>query len=258
MRKIFIYPAMWCMLTMCGPWVQAQHKATSHEEKMHDMSASLEQTDTITLAVLVFPGMVLQDLAGPVEVFSKAQNLTRGKYRTLIVGLTDDPVPTENELITIIPQYTLETVPPADYLIIPGGSMPVINNLMQDATLIAFIRAWNQRPNTKTASICTGAYLLAQSGALQHQKATTHFFVADDFQEQFPDITLVKNVRYIDGGKYLTSSGVTSGIDLALHLVEQHTGKRIADMIARALQYTPHQQEPWPVAPHGMRYRRTP
>lgn len=242
------------MLSFLGIMSYAQHSPESHSQKMGDISKTVQQ-DTLTVAVLLYNGIVVQDFAGPLEVFSKAKNLTKGKYKIFTVGLTSGEIITENNLLRIQPDYTIENFPKPDYLIIPGASMPVINEMMRDENLKFLITKWNTNPDIKMVSICTASYLLANSGVLNGKKATTHFFVADYFAEQYPKVQLIRDVRYVDEGKIITSSGVTSGIDAALYIVGQHSGEMIQAMINRALQYNYSKNEKWPVAAKGMRYR---
>ncbi len=230
----------------------AQQHRDSHQQKMNSI---VQEKDTISIAILLYDNVVLQDFSGPMEVFDKAQNLTKGKYKTFTIGLKSKEIHTENSLLKITTDYTLRDFTKADYIIIPGASMPVIKELMTDKILTKFIQRENTKVKTKIVSVCTASYLLANAGILDGKKATTHYFVAEDFREQYPNVQLVQNVRYVDQGKIITSSGVTSGIDAALYIVGQHSGEMIQGMINRALQYTYGQNEIWPIAPQGMRYR---
>lgn len=242
------------MLSFLGLISFAQHSPESHSQKMEDISQKVQQ-DTLTIAVLLYNGIVIQDFAGPMEVFSKAKNLTKGKYKTFTLGLSSGEIITENSLLKIQPDYTIENFPEADYLVIPGASMPVIQEMIKDEKLKFLITKWNTNPNIKIVSICTATYLLANAGILNNKKATTHFFVADDFTEQYPSIELIRDVRYVDEGKVITASGVTSGIDAALYIVGQNSGEKIQGMINRALQYNYSKYEKWPTPAEGMRYR---
>lgn len=233
--------------------LNAQQRKNVHELEMEKILKN-NQNDTIVVAVLLYDNIVLQDFAGPIEVFNKAQNLTKGKYKTFTFGLESREIYTENNLLKITADYTLENFPKADYILIPGASMPVIKNLMNNETLKKFIQTVNKNDLSNLVSVCTASYLLANSGILDGKKATTHYFVADDFQEKFPNIKLIRNVRFVDEEKILTSSGVTSGIDVALYIVGKNSGQKIQSMIVRALQYTYGQNDIWPVAPNGMRY----
>ncbi|MFI2744528.1 DJ-1/PfpI family protein [Zhouia sp. PK063] len=232
----------------------AQHPQDNHQKIMNKISKETPQ-DTISIAVLLYNNVVLQDFAGPMEVFGKAKKLTKGKYKIFTVGLTSGEIHSENNLLQIKPDYTVDHFPKADYVLIPGGSMPIIEELMKNEKLSSYIKEWYASSSTKVVSVCTAAYLLANTGILDGKSATTHFFVADDFEEQFPKVKLIRDVRFVDEGTLITSSGVTSGIDAALYIVEKHSGKKIQEMISRALQYNYGENEKWPVAPHGMRYR---
>jgi len=246
-------PLLILMVLFTIPTLIAQKKDnhTKQMEKLMDV-----KSDTIKIAVLLYDDVTLMDFAGPMEVLSKANKLTGGKYQTYTVGLSKNEIATENSMVKITPDFTTEMMPKCDYLIIPGASMPVVNKLMDNEELKSFILNWKKKKKAKTISICTAAYLLANTGALNNKKATTHYFVANDFERLFPSIDMVRDVRFVDEGSLLTSSGVTSGIDVALHLVEQNSGTKIKDMIARAIQYNFHYEEKWPVAPNGMEYRR--
>lgn len=217
--------------------------------------AKERSSSIINIAVLAYDGVVLQDFAGPIEVFSKAKRLTKNKYNIFTVALNKKVISTENNLVKITPDYSISMMPKVDYLIIPGSSMGIINSMVEDKTIYSFLKEVD-KTNTKIVSVCTASYLLASTGVLDNKRATTHFFVADDFSKEFNKINLVKDVRFVDEGKYITSSGVTSGIDVALHIVEQNSGIKIRNMISRALQYTFHEKEAWPVAPNGMKYQR--
>lgn len=236
---------------------QTMIKTHSHQQTMNAIAEAAQQSQqSVRIAVLLYNNIVVQDFAGSIEVFSKAKKLTQGHYQVFTIGFDKNPIITEQDGLEIVPDYAISKMPEADYLLLPGASMPVINELMQHDGLSAFIKNWNAQQNTKTVSICTGAYLLANTGALDGKKATTHFFVADDFAQLFPAVELVKDTRFVDAGKYITSSGVTSGIDTALYIVGQNSGIPLRNMISRALQYSFRQQENWPEPPAGMAFHR--
>ena len=172
------------------------HLNTKAQDSLHTLEmnsvANTKISDTIRIAVLLYDGVALQDFAGPIEVFSKAKKLTKGKYEIFSIAMDTMLIETENKIVKIKPDYTFEEMPSADYLLVPGGSMPVINQLVENNVYTSFISEWNQKSYTKTISVCTGAYLLAETEALNGKKATTHYFVADDFSKQYPKIELVK------------------------------------------------------------------
>lgn len=216
---------------------------------------SAQVTQPLNVAILVYQGMQIQDFAGPAEVFIKAGEVSRGQYHVYTTGFNTKSILAEGN-ISMQPTYEISNMPKPDILVIPGAGMKVIDVLRKDSSMLSFIRQYKDSAAV-TMSVCTGAYLLAGAGILNGHKATTHFFVADDFAETFPAVSLVKEVRYVDEGKIVTTSGVTSGIDGALQLVKRYSGDKIAGMVSRGMQYVPHEQEPWPVAPTGMKFRQT-
>ncbi len=237
--------------------LKAQQTDTSHTGKMENFMRHFDGKDTVRIGVLAYSGMVLQDFSGPIEVFSKAKGLTNNHYNIYIIGIDKSPISTENHIVTTQPQYDLKNMPACDYFFIPGAPMAVVDSLRQNTSFQNAWARWKKRADTsKLASICTASYLLAEKGLLDGKDATTHFFVADDFASLYPKVTFHKNVRFVDAGNILTSSGVTSGIDLALYIVGKINGEKIQGMISRALQYNYHQYEKWPEAPMGMHFKR--
>jgi transcriptional regulator GlxA family with amidase domain len=200
------------------------------------------QSPVIKVAILLYPGIDLQDFAAPADVFTKAATITQGEYQLYTVSLGQEIVYTAGH-IGIKPDYSVKQLPKPDILVIPGAPMQVVDS----SGLKTFIRQYQDSVSV-LLSVGTGAYLLAGAGLLDHQQATTYYYVADDFASAFPQVTLVKDVRYVDEGNIIT----TVGIDGVLHLIRRYSGDRIADMVARSMQYTPHREEIWPLAPTGM------
>ena len=124
----------------------------------------------------------------------------------------------------MIPDYTFTNAPRIDYLAIPDENMPTVNQMIKQSSTNNFIKRFRNNESTKLVSTYTSAYLLANIGFLKNKKATTHYFVANDFEQLFNDAELIKNVRYVDEGRVITSLGVTSGIDVALYIVGQNSG----------------------------------
>ena len=89
------------------------------------------------------------------------------------------------------------------------------------------------RNATVVASVCTGAFLLAQAGLLVNLNVTTHWEDIEELRESYPDITVVEKQRWVDQGKYITSGGISAGIDMSIHLVSRLGGKELAEKTAR-------------------------
>lgn len=168
-----------------------------------------------TVAVLVYEGVELLDLAGPAEVFIVA---AEGQaFRVLTVAETDQPIHTMGG-IAILPTHTFDTAPQADIVVVPGGNMA---NVAKAG--VAWIRRAHEQAEV-TMSVCMGAFLLARAGLLDGIDVTTHTWGIEDLRRAAPKCTVVTGVRYVDSGKILTTAGVTAGIDAALHLVERMLG----------------------------------
>jgi transcriptional regulator GlxA family with amidase domain len=210
----------------------------------------------LNVAILVYPGVGLGDLDGPLDVFTKARGLTKGQYHVYTVALKPGPIRTQGGALQFTPDYVASRMPRPDILVVPGGTIGLVDSMArQRHPAIAFIAHYRDSVQV-LMSVCTGAYLLGQAGALTGHKATTHFFNGDDLLAQYPGFTLVKDVRFVQDGKLLTTAGISTGMDGAMHLVAHYSGERTAASVAGALQYTPREAEPWPKAVDGMKFDR--
>lgn len=176
------------------------------------------------------------DLAGPTEAFASAyRDAGNGKrercYEVVILGLTKRPFATESGLV-FQPATTLGTAPKLDTLIIPGGCglrRPEINRKVVAWTLE------RARTTRRVASVCTGIYGLAATGLLDKRSVTTHWRFADDVARRFPAVRMKPNALFVKDGPFYTSAGVTAGIDLALAMIEEDFGSKVALTAAREM-----------------------
>jgi transcriptional regulator GlxA family with amidase domain len=189
------------------------------------------------IAILVYPGVQSLDVTGPLEVFNAAHELIeqsgrpeRG-YEVRIIAARPGPLRTSSGL-SIVPDGTLAACPPGlDTLLVAGGAgraaaaEPALLSWLAEASATA----------RRTASVCTGAFLLAGAGLLEGRRATTHWAFAADLQRRHPGVLVDADPIYVRDGPIWTSAGVTAGMDLALALVEQDTDRRLALTIARHL-----------------------
>jgi transcriptional regulator GlxA family with amidase domain len=118
-------------------------------------------------------------------------------------------------------------------LIVPGG---VVTAELAKPPVAQWI-AGMARDCELVASVCTGAFLLAQAGLLDEQEATTHWSDIDDLRSMFPDVRVQPQRRWIDNGRVVTSAGISAGIDMSLHLVERLAGRALALGTARQMEY---------------------
>jgi transcriptional regulator GlxA family with amidase domain len=193
------------------------------------------------VGIFLYEEIEVLDFAGPFEVFSTAVRVQNrldaaAEKPFVVVTIAEhlEPVRARGGLI-VLPQATLATHPPLDILIIPGGvHAPVLER--------EEVSAWINRCATRaeiTASVCTGALLLAHAGLLRGKPATTHW---EDLPElrAYADIEVVENKRWVDTGKIITSAGISAGIDMSLHIVARVEGEELAMRTARQMDYLWH------------------
>lgn len=193
----------------------------------------------LKVAILAFDQVEALDLAGPYEVFTTAARLhqranpaTAGLFDVLCVAHNLAPVRARAGL-TLLPTHGFEDAPAPDVLIVPGG---VVDNALACAQTLAWI-ARADRSAQITASVCTGAFLLAASGVLTTGEVTTHWEDLDDLARRFPALTVRGEVRWVDQGPVVTSAGISAGIDMSLHLVARLAGTALAERTARQMDF---------------------
>jgi transcriptional regulator GlxA family with amidase domain len=176
--------------------------------------------------ILLFDDVEVLDFAGPYEVLSAG-----GRVDTLTVAV-ESTVRCAGGL-RVLPDYPLAECPPLDLLIVPGGSGAREKRPAQQSALLTFIRDRKEEAAT-IASVCTGAFLLGRAGLLTGRRATTHSRRLALFREEFPDVDAVAE-KIVDGGEVITAGGVSSGIDLALYLIERWFGAEARAASVRSL-----------------------
>jgi len=184
-----------------------------------------------------YDGMQALDLVGPLEAFKAAvtEEDENGKqqncYETVVIGLTNKPFASETGII-FQPHKTLQNAPPLDTLIIPGGRGLRIGETSKRISEWLKPRA---RKIRRIASVCTGAYALAQTGLLDGRRVSTHWRYARDLANRFPALEIDANALFVKDQKFYTSAGITAGIDLSLALIEEDFGSSVALSVAREL-----------------------
>ena len=178
-----------------------------------------------TVAILLFNGTQIIDIAGPWEAFGTAGFLVhtvaeKVEPLTMVFGQK------------VLPDYTFENSPKADILLVPGGG---VSEPMNNPRLIQWVQA-KAKDVSHVMSVCTGAFLLGKAGLLAGQTATATYGMVDDLLT-FPNTKVVYDQRYVDNGKIITTAGLSSGIDGALHLVSKMLGRGKAQSVALSMEY---------------------
>ncbi|MYR45890.1 GlxA family transcriptional regulator [Streptomyces sp. SID5910] len=182
-----------------------------------------------TVLVVLFDDVQSLDVTGPVEVFAGAEKHTPGTYRIATASLDGAPVRTSSGL-TVVPDLALTGAPAPHTLLVPGGQ----GTRNADPRLVGWLREHGPRA-PRLVSVCTGAALLAAAGLLDGRRATTHWAYCDRLARDHPAVEVDPDPIYVRDGHVATSAGVTSGIDLALALVEEDLGRDAALTVARHL-----------------------
>jgi transcriptional regulator GlxA family with amidase domain len=188
----------------------------------------------INVAFAMSRGATMIDFAGPWEVFQdvmikdpKNEANHIHPFRLYTVSEKTDPIEATGGM-KIIPDHTFETAPAPKIVVIPAQSgSPALH-------------AWLRKvvgSTDVTMSVCTGAFQLGRAGLLSGKEATTHHDFFDQFAKAFPDVKLKRGLRFVEGAKISTAGGLTSGIDLALRVVERYYGRETAEQTAFYMEY---------------------
>ncbi|UTF60673.1 DJ-1/PfpI family protein [Gilvimarinus sp. DA14] len=210
-----VFLLTWCICAAAEP----PHGDRQHNS--HDSAAN----NIETVGILIYPGVQIIDFTGPWEVFGHAG------YKVATVSKEGKTLSTSMNM-TVVPDYSFETAPQFDALLIPGGH----HHNAYDESTYNWIKKHAESGKT-ILSVCTGSFILAEAGLLKEQKATTFFKLLDPFAENYPETQVIRDQRFVDSGKIITSAGLSSGIDAALHLVAKDQGQRAAQTLAMHIEY---------------------
>lgn len=178
------------------------------------------------VAIFIFDGVQIIDYAGPYEVFGQAG------FEVFTVAEKADAITTAMGM-SVNPKYTFDNHPQAEVLLIPGGGVP---RHQENPKVIRWIQE-NAKQVEVVLSVCNGAYFLAKAGLLDGLEATTFAALIPGLQTAAPKAKVVSNKRFVDNGKIITSAGLSSGMDGALHVIEKLLGKGWAQSVATNLEY---------------------
>lgn len=202
----------------------------------------LQNPTTRAVAVLAYPGVEVLDVTGPFEAFAFASLLLQQRglikepvYRLEILAEQPGPITTFSGLQLVATKSYHAIDDSIDTLLIPGAAdFKDITRVLQTPSLLQWIS--DKFPQIRRlASVCTGAFLLAECGLLDNRCATTHWLFSEQFASHYPAVKLEFDRIFIRDGSLYTSGGVTSGIDLALAMIEEDWGRELALSVARLL-----------------------
>ena len=185
-----------------------------------------------TIAVVLYPGLTALDMIGPFQVLKELERLAP-HYRTVVVGERAEPMDTDVH-VRMIPERTFAEVRHPYAIVVPGGRIATIR-AMSDPVMREYVRTAAASAEI-VASVCTGSLILASVGLLEGRRATTNWFF-DKILERFGARYLRR--RWVEDGKFITSAGVSAGIDMGLYLASRLTDEATARRVQLALDYDP-------------------
>jgi transcriptional regulator GlxA family with amidase domain len=190
--------------------------------------------DLRNVAILIFDDVEVLDFAGPFEVFSVTGRTREVKpFNVYTVAEHKGEVLARNSL-SVNPRCTIHDCPPADIVVIPGGWGT--RSAMNNTVIINWIRHAAAEAEL-VLSVCTGALLLGKAGMLDGLDSTTHHMQLDLLSQTAPATRVVRERRYVDAGKVITSGGISAGIDMSLHVVAKLLGVETAQETAEYMEY---------------------
>lgn len=228
------------LIALCGTLASAGRR-----NHLADQSSAIQiralkppSNGTINVAVLISEDTVVIDFAGPWEVFQDTMFTSKGEpwrggddmvMPFHLYTVSDSLKPVSANGLLIVPNYTYENAPKPQIIVIPAQ---MGHSDSQKKWLLE-----NSKTADVTMSVCTGAAMLAAYGLLDHQKATTHHMALQEMQGKYPSVQFVSGTRFVENDKVSTAGGLSSGIDLALHVVERYYGRPIAQATADYMEY---------------------
>lgn len=197
------------------------------------------RTETTAVGIYLFDEVEVLDFAGPFEVFSTASRVARRReperpppFTVTLIADRPRSVRARGGLPVLV-SSGFDEHPPLDVLLVPGGA--ISRELERDD-----VRDWIARTAQRaalTASVCTGAFLLARAGLLDGRRVTTHWEDLDALRRQFPALRVESGEPWIDAGAVVTSAGISAGIDMSLYLVSRLKSLELAELTARQMEY---------------------
>ncbi len=187
-----------------------------------------------TVAFVLFEGAEELDFVGPWEVFTMVAAVAPGEVTAFTVAERAGLVKCAKGL-QVVAEHSFETCPAADIILIPGGMGT--RRERDNPAMVDFVRRMDSQSEF-TTSVCTGSLVLQSAGLLSGLRATTHWG-AIELLKRGGDCEVLDDTRFVDNGRIITSSGVSAGIDMALHLVGRIWGPTIAMGTQKAMEYYP-------------------
>ncbi len=187
-----------------------------------------------TIGFVLFEGAEELDFVGPWEVFTMVNAVAPDSVECYIASEKGGTI-TCAKGMRVLADYTFADAPRADIVLVPGGL--ATRKEQDNAAMLAFVKKLDGSSEL-TTSVCTGALILERAGLLEGKRATTHWLAIEDLKSR-PNVEVLTDTRFVDEGRIVTSSGVSAGIDMALHVVGRVWSPAVAMATQKAMEYYP-------------------
>ena len=188
----------------------------------------------MNIGIYIYDDVEVLDFSGPFEVFSTASRVSKmpNLFNVFLIGETGKTV-TARGVYEVNPTYGISDHPSIDVLIVVVG---VHTGEMKKPLVLKWITEVSKKAKF-IASVCTGAFLLAEAGVLSNHTVTTHWEDIPDLRKSYPKLEVLENQRWVDEGNIITSGGISAGIDMSLHLVNKTHSLELAEKTAKQMEF---------------------
>ena len=199
------------------------------------MTAVQSDSPQMNIGIYIYDEAEVLDFSGPFEVFSTASRISGQSdlFTVFLIGETGHTVNARGGYL-VNPTYSINDHPQIDTLVMVGG---VYENEISKEHVLRWIKEQSEDARY-VASVCTGVFLLAESGVISGQKVTTHWEDIPRLREEHPNLEVVEGQRWTDDGKIITSGGISAGIDMSLHLVSKFSHMALAERTAKQMEFS--------------------
>lgn len=186
----------------------------------------------MNIGIYIYDNAEVLDFSGPFEVFNVAKRLSKNDWDIFLISERGSLVKARGTF-PVQPHYSIESHPDLDLLVVVGG---IHTEEIKKENVISWV--FKSSGSAKiVASVCTGCFLLAEAGLLNGLSVTTHWEDIPDLESQYPLLNVSKTQRWIRDGKFVTSGGISAGIDMSLFLVSEIASAALAEKTAKQMEY---------------------
>lgn len=184
------------------------------------------------IGIYIYDDAEVLDFSGPFEVFSTAARVGGKDWSPVLISESGSQVNARGGF-QVLPNYSISNHPDLDVVLVAGG---VHTREVEKEAVIQWIASMAES-SMITASVCTGCFFLARTGLLDGLSVTTHWEDIPDLRSRHPELTVLEDRRWVQSGKYVTSGGISAGIDMSLFLVSELASEELAQKTARQMEY---------------------